>query len=176
MTDVLRLCLDLNIWCGALLADQKGRQGTSSQCLVEIVRSGSCAIGSVQLVISWGMLNHLRWVLEQRLNIPNPIASLYVDAIRGYAELNSAGAGPQLTLGGTGVVALQDQEDAHVLETALAGRASVLVTPNFEDFISKDTQIIVPEQHAIHVTPSHSFQIAHPEQMMSWLRVGRLPS
>jgi hypothetical protein len=38
---MLRLCLDLNIWVAALLADRKGRTNTGSQYLVEIVRSGS---------------------------------------------------------------------------------------------------------------------------------------
>ena len=49
------------------------------------------------------MLNHLRLVLERNLNISQSAAELYVDAIRGYAELGPVGTGPQLTLGGTGV-------------------------------------------------------------------------
>lgn len=176
MTDVLRLCLDLNIWCAALLADRKGRQGTASQCLVEIVRQGSCTIGSVQLVISWGMLNRFRLVLERApFNVPQPVADLYISVTKGYAELGPAGAGPQLTLGGTGVIALQDGEDAHVLETALAGQASVLVTANFKDFISNDTRIVIPERYAIHTTPAHVLRIAHPYEMMGWLRLGRIP-
>lgn len=175
MSNVLRLCLDLNIWCAALLADLKGRQGTSSQCLVEIVRQGVCTLGTVQLVISWGMLNRLRLVLEKNLNISRSAADLYVDAIGGYAELGSASTGPQLTLGGTGVIALSDTEDAHVLETALAGRAAVLVTANFKDFISNDTRLIVLGRHAIHTTPAHVFHIAHPYYMMDWLRNGQIP-
>lgn len=69
MTSVLRLCLDLNIWCAALLADLKGRQGTSCQCLVEIAQQGLCTLGPAQLIISWGMLNRLRLVLERNLNV-----------------------------------------------------------------------------------------------------------
>lgn len=175
MSNVLRLCLDLNIWCAALLADLKGRQGTSSQCLVEIVRQGVCTLGSVQLVISWGMLNRLRLVLEKNLKISRSAADLYVDALGGYAELAPASTRQQLTLGGTGVIALSDTEDAHVLETALAGRATVLVTANFKDFISNDTRIIVLGRHAIHTTPAHVFHIAHPYYMIDWLRNGQIP-
>jgi len=175
MSNMLRLCLDLNIWSAALLADLKGRQGTSSQCLVEIVRQGVCSLGSVQLVISWGMLNRLRLVLEKNFKISRSAADLYLDAIRGYAEIAPASTGPQLTLGGTGVIALSDTEDAHVLETALAGRAAVLVTANFKDFISNDTRIIVLGRHAIHTTPAHVFHIAHPYYMMDWLRNGQIP-
>ncbi|UKP01400.1 PIN domain-containing protein (plasmid) [Nostoc sp. UHCC 0870] len=180
----LHLCLDLNIWCAALLADRKGKQGTASQILVEIVKQGFCNLGPVQLVISWGMLNRLRWVLEKDFSIPQSTADLYIDAIRGYAEHGAYGASPQLSLGGTGVIALQDREDAHVLETALAGRAAVLVTANFKDFIStKDAHIILPQQHANHSTPAHAiyfspahkFHIANTAQMMFWLKSGQIP-
>lgn len=176
MAEVVRLCLDLNIWCANLISSRRGRQSTASQRLVEIVRQGTCEIGPVQLVISWGMLNRLRQVLKKDLQVSDSAADLYIDAIRGYAQLGPAGAGPQLTLGGTGIIALQDAEDAHVLETALAGQADVLVTANFADFISKDTQIIVPGRHAIHTAPDHLSQIVHPYLIMDWLRQGHLPA
>jgi len=95
---------------------------------------------------------------------------------QGYAQLGPAGAGPQLTLGGTGVIALQDTEDAHVLETAQAGQADVLVTANFSDFIANDTQIILPDRHALHTTPAHQVQIVHPYLMMDWLRLEEIPA
>lgn len=68
MSDWLRLCLDLNIWCAALLADRTGKQDTACQSLVKIVREGTCALGSVQLIISWGMLNRLSSVLVKARN------------------------------------------------------------------------------------------------------------
>lgn len=169
MTKVVRLCLDLNIWCAALLADLKGRQNTSCQSLVKIVRQGNCTLGKVQLVISWGMLNRLEKVLKKDWQIENTAANLYIDAIRGYASLS-----PQLTLGGTGIIPLRDLEDAHVLETALAGRADILITANFSDFISKDTQISIPQRHGIHTTSSHILQIVHPYLMMTWLKNGQI--
>ena len=82
------------------------------------MRQGSCALGEVQLIISWGMLNRLQKVLKKNLQVSDLVANLYIDAIQGYVKLN-----PQLTLGGTGIIPLQDTEDVHVLETALAGRA-----------------------------------------------------
>lgn len=179
----IRLCLDLNIWCAALLADRKGKQNTASQTLVGIARQGFCTLGPVQLVISWGMLNRLRLVLVHQLSIPQSAADLYIDVIKGYAELGASGASPQLSLGGTGVIALPDSEDAHVLETALAGRAKVLVTNNFKDFVSKDIRIIVHQQdnklsapaHAIHFAPAHTFHIANASQMMAWIRSVEIP-
>jgi predicted nucleic acid-binding protein len=175
MTENLRLCLDLNIWCAALLADFKGRQDTSCQALVRIVREGTCQLGPVQLIISWGMLNRLRLVLERDLGVTPIGADLYIEAIRSYAILGAAGVSPQLTLGGTGIIALQDREDAHVLETALAGRANLLVTANFRDFRSKDTRILMAERHGIYLAPSHNFHIVHPYLMMEWLKSGQIP-
>jgi len=175
MTKNLRLCLDLNIWCAALLADFKGRQDTSCQTLIRIVQFGTCQLGSVQLIISWGMLNRLRLVLERDLGVASSAADLYIEAIRGYAQLGAIGLSPQLTLGGTGIIALRDAEDAHVLETAFAGRANVLVTANFRDFRSKDTWILIPERHGIYLAPSHNFHIVHPYLMMEWLKSGQIP-
>jgi hypothetical protein len=93
----LRLCLDLNIWVAALLADRKGRVNTGSQYLVEIVRNGSSPIGAVNLIISLGMLDELTSVIVEHLGLNIETADAYVCAIEEYAKL-----GAQLTLGGTG--------------------------------------------------------------------------
>jgi predicted nucleic acid-binding protein len=166
----LYLCLDLNIWCAALLSQKKGRSGTSSQRLVEIVRSGKSSLGEVQLIISWGMLNRLTKVLEKDLGVSSEATMIYINTIRGYAKL-----GVSLTLGGTGVTPIQDTEDAHVHQTALAGLANVLVTANFKDFLCNDTQLIIPQRHAIHIAPNHRFHIVHPYLMMDWLDQGEMP-
>ncbi|MBD2268937.1 MAG: PIN domain-containing protein [Dolichospermum sp.] len=172
MNNILRLCLDLNIWCAALLADAKGRKGTACQSLVEIVRDRNCNLGKVELVISWGMLNRLQQVLQTqpKLQVLPEDAILYINIILNYAQLN-----PQLTLGGTGIIPISDGEDQHVLETALAGRTTILVTANFQDFLAKDVEIILPERHGIYRSPSHNFQIVHPYLMMNWLNEGNIP-
>ncbi len=170
MSKVLRLCLDLNIWCAALLAEYKQKQDTACQSLVKIVRDRDCSLGKVQLVISWGMLNRLEKVLKQDWQVGDRAADLYLDIIRNYAQGN-----PQLTLGGTGIVPLRDTEDAHVLETALAGKVDILVTANFRDFVAKDTQVLISQRYGVHVAPSHIFQIVHPYLMMEWLNDGKTP-
>jgi predicted nucleic acid-binding protein len=182
MAAALRVCLDLNIWCAALLADRKGRQSTASQSLVEMVRQGSCLSSPVQLVISWGMLNRLQKVLVRDLKVSTQTAELYISTIAAYACLGAMGSSPQLTLGGTGVIPIRDTEDAHVLETAdsgcaaIAGKANLLITANFKDFISKDTEVVIPDRHAVYRSPDdHAFQIVHPYLMMEWLRSGQAP-
>jgi predicted nucleic acid-binding protein len=166
----LCLCLDLNIWCAALLSEKKGRSGTSSQRLVEIVREGKSSLGEVQLIISWGMLNRLSKVLEKDLGVSYDATMMYINTIRGYAKLRVS-----LTLGGTRVTPIKDTEDAHVLETAIAGLANALVTANFKDFLCNDTQLIIPQRHAIHIAPNHRFHIVHPYLMMDWLHQGQMP-
>jgi predicted nucleic acid-binding protein len=176
MAAALRVCLDLNIWCAALLADRKGRQSTASQSLVAMVRQGSCLSSPVQLVISWGMLNRLQKVLVRDLKVSTQTAELYISTIAAYACLGAMGSSPQLTLGGTGVIPIRDTEDAHVLETAIAGKADVLITANFKDFISKDTEVVIPDRHAVYRSPDdHAFQIVHPYLMMDWMRSGQVP-
>jgi hypothetical protein len=83
---MLRLCLDLNIWVAALFADGKGRTNTASQYLVEVVRSGNSPAGSISLVISWGMLDELRSVLIEHLNLSEETATSYTMAIAGRAD------------------------------------------------------------------------------------------
>ena len=167
----LRLCLDLNIWCAALLADFKSRQNTSAQRLVQIVRVGHSSLGDVELVISWGMIQRLEKVLVKDLQIDVAVSNMYLEAIVGLAQL-----APQLTLGGTGILPLRDTEDAHVLETAIAGKANVLVTANLKDFVASDTQIIIRDRYLIHVTPTHRVQIVHPYLMMNWLNAASIPN
>ncbi|MGB7414834.1 MAG: PIN domain-containing protein [Thermosynechococcaceae cyanobacterium] len=102
-------------------------------------------------------------------------AELYIDTLTAYAQLGELDSSPQLTLGGTGIVPIQDTEDAHVLETAIGGKAQVLITANFKDFISKDTSVVVPQRYAIHSTVDQNFQIVHPYLFMKWIREGQIP-
>jgi predicted nucleic acid-binding protein len=168
---MLRFCIDLNIWVAALLADRQGRTNTASQYLVETVRSGISPIGATSLVISFGMLDELRSAIVAHLGLKIETADAYVSAVEEYAKL-----GAQLTLGGTGVIALRDIEDLHVLETAIAGKADFLVTANFKDFTLRDTQIEIPGRHAIYRSPVHSIHIVHPYLMVEWLRSGTIPN
>jgi predicted nucleic acid-binding protein len=157
MNKRIKICLDLNIWCAALLAERKNRKNTACQSLVQIIKTGQCLLGQTELVISWGMLNRLEKVLIKDLKISPNTAQLYLNSIKSYTQLS-----PQLTLGGTGVIPLHDTEDAYVLETALSGKAEILVTANFKDFITKDTKIIIDNRHGIYQSANQKCQIIHP--------------
>jgi predicted nucleic acid-binding protein len=166
----LNLCLDLNIWCAAFLADQKGRSNTASQSLVDIVRKRRTEHFSVQLVISWGMLNRLRKVLEIDLHASRTTAEHIIKTIAGYAH-----SGPHLTLGGTNIIPIPDAEDAHVFDTALAGQAHLLVTANFDDFTAANGKILMKGRVGIIKPAKGKLVIAHPFKAAEWLRKGVFP-
>lgn len=172
--DITRVCLDLNIWIADLLATKKGRKDTAAQTLVNIVRDGTCTLGPVQLVVSWGMLNRLQLVLTRDFAVDPDLATAIVNAVTTAARKGPSGTAPYLLLGGTGVLALGDTEDRGVLETAFAGAARVLVTNNFKDFLGKDTAVLVPGEVALARRADREVIVAVPAVMLRWIRHGAI--
>jgi predicted nucleic acid-binding protein len=179
MVKEIRLCLDLNIWYSDLLNKKLlNNKGSYCERLTDIIQDGYCSIGNVQLIISWGMLNSLANALGRREDITKSTIDLYINSIKTYAELGPATQSPQLTLGGTGIIPLNDNEDAHVLDTAIAGKADVVITKNFRDFRlknSNDNRLVIPNQHIVHLTSIHSLHIVKPEIMVKWIDDGEIP-
>jgi hypothetical protein len=113
------------------------------------------------------MLERLKSVLVQQLHFGMTEAGELVDAIANYAV-----AGPFLTLGGVGVIPIRDGEDRHVLETAWAGRADVLVTANLGDFISARAQVVRRDRLYRLSRGGGSILLAHPFEAARFLREG----
>ncbi|WP_164929176.1 PIN domain-containing protein [Gloeobacter violaceus] len=169
---VWRVLLDLNVFVAYVLGLSKGRTDTAAQFLVQCVRDGSCALGPLQLVVSWGMLNRLEVVL-MRLGY-DPVASKgFAEAVAELARLGPFQEFPSVTLGGMGVVALKDEEDAHVLGTAVAGRARILITANFKDFDAELLRL-VPGLVGEIKRPDHDLLVAHPKIAARWFREGNI--
>nr|WP_295109445.1 PIN domain-containing protein [uncultured Caulobacter sp.] len=165
----VRLCLDLNVWLGAILSERTGAP-TAARMLVEAVRSGVSTRGPVALVISWGMLNRLRDVLE-RFEFGRAEADRLIEVLATIAR-----DGPSLTLGGVGVLPLKDEEDRHVLETAKAGDADLLVTQNLKDFTGPDVQVLIPDHYHGAERADGKLLIAHTYDSAAWLRGESLPA
>jgi predicted nucleic acid-binding protein len=170
----LRVCLDLNVWCAPLLSEKEGRSNTASQLLASAAAAGFCALRPTQLVISWGMLGRMEQVLVTKLRVPASDARWFIEQIARSATAAPAGHAPYLVLGGTAVVPLHDEEDAGVLETALAGRAEILVTGNMADFVNYRTEVLKPGLIALHRAPEHEVVIAHPAEVAAWIRTGEI--
>ena len=162
---MLKVCLDLNIWCGAFIARRLGREGTATVALTDAVRSGQSPRGPIALVISWGMLERLRTVLIRDLGFADADAYRLTELIASYAR-----DGPSHARGGVGVIPIHDVEDQHVLETAWAARADILVTANLADFIEAPDQIAPGNRVYQLERGGKSLIIAHPFEAIRWLR------
>lgn len=173
---VTGICLDLNIWVADLLATAKGRVDTAAQTLVNVVRDGTCQLGPIQLVISWGMLDRLQLVITREFAVTPELANAYVSSIATIAEMGPSGTPPYLVLGGTGVLPLRDQEDRGVLETAFAGNARTLVTHNFKDFLGEDATVLAKGEVASARRGGQEIIIVVPKVMLRWIRQGALRS
>lgn len=169
-----RLCLDLNVWYSAIIAQTRGRSGTASLALTEAVRRGYSGFGLTQLVVSWGMLTRLQTVLARELRWNQQRTDRVLATIASCAQLGPAAISPFVLLGRAGVVPIKDQEDAHVLEVAIAGRADVLATLDFSDFVSYRTEMLKPARIARYRTANHEVIIAHPAEVAAWLRTGEI--
>lgn len=160
----MRICLDLNIWCADVISRRKRNDATAARMLVDAVRRGACARGPLTLVISLGMLDRLTKVLVQDIGFGLREAD---DVVSSIAML--ASPAPALTLGGVGVIALDDHEDRHVLETAWAGHADLLVTANVRDFEHADADILAADRIARLRRGDRIMLLAHPFAAAAWL-------
>ena len=121
------------------------------------------------LVVSWGMLNRFRQVLVNA-GFGRDEADRLVAVLATIAR-----DGPTLTLGGVGVLPLDDEEDRHVLETALAGGADMLVTHNLRDFTGGDVRTLVADRVYGVESPGAKLLIVHTYDAAAWLRGRDLP-
>jgi predicted nucleic acid-binding protein len=170
---IWRVCIDLNVLCAAILADARGRNGTAAQTVLNAVRRGDSPLGEMQLVISWPMLNTLRRVLHSRFPLVPEAVEAAVSAITQLSRLGPHADGPHLLLG-VGVLPLQDAEDAHIMEVALAGRADLLITNNFKHFVSYRTDVREAERIAVHAAADAQVLIAQLFTAAKWFREGRI--
>lgn len=174
VTGEFRLCLDLNVWCAAVLARAAGRANTASQLLADAAVSGNCALGPTRPVVSWPMLTRLEMVLVRDLRFSREGAHRQIVLLARAAAADPAGGGPYVVLGGSGLVPLVDEEDARVLEAAVAGRADVVATANLPHFLNYRSEILVPGRIALHRTAEHEVVIAHPAEVAQWVRTGEI--
>jgi hypothetical protein len=111
------------------------------------------------------MLERLRTVLAGDLGFSERDAVRLTELIASYAS-----EGPSLTLGGVGVIPVHDIEDRHVLETAWAGQADMLVTANLVDFVQDADRTIVEGRLYRQDRAGRSMILAHPFEAIRWLR------
>lgn len=190
----IRLCVDLNVWVRHLLAVRAGasRTGAAHTTIVDAIRTGRCAAGGVQLIVSHTMLSRLEDVLV-RLQFQPGDASAFCSLIGAFARRGPYGIAPHLVLGGGTTPSTEsrmpaydpydpavlpprsDDEDGRVLDTAVAGRADLLATYNFADFQTPNAEVLEPGQLQVLRTAGHNVLIANANRAAAILRTGRFP-
>ncbi len=169
----VRVVLDLNVFVAYALGVAARRTSSASSYLVNCVGQGSCPLGPLQLVISWGMLNRLQTVLVRKVGANEEQALDFCSQVAKIAEAGAFAESPTLTLGGGGVIALRDAEDAHVLETAIAGNASLLVTRNFKDFL-QEMEVIQNGEVGRIKQAGREIIVVQPTIAARWFREGKI--
>jgi hypothetical protein len=191
---VIRLCVDLNVWVRYLLGVRRGAAWSSpSTTIVEAVKTGRSYAEPVQLVISHTMLSRLEDVLV-RLRFQPGDASAFCSLIRSFSLRGPHGVLPYVVLGGgtspsaesrmasydpydvAAVPARSDDEDGRVLDTAVAGRANILATYNFDDFRTPNTDVLERDRLQIYHAAHHDVMIAHAGRVAEFLSTGRYRS
>ncbi len=180
----LHVCLDLNIWVAHAIALAEARQGGSCSTLIRLAKLGDSALGPIQIVASWRMLDTLRHVL-MRLGRDAAAAAAYLSGIVDLTTFGPIGLAPHLVLGTTGVMPLRDTEDAAVLEVAIAAGADLLVTADMADFApgprSRLSARVVarngtrPVVIAVALPVRDDMIIATPQRAADWLSGGPRP-
>ncbi len=131
---MIRLCLDVNVWVGHYLTTVRRPDLPGAVTgLARAAFAGYCRAGPLQLLVSHAMLDTLEAVMK-RIPVLSPAAGLARDQIEAAAGSGILGEPPAIVLGGSAAYPLLDSEDAAVLNTAMAMRASLLVTSNMADF------------------------------------------
>lgn len=144
---IWRVVLDLNVLVAALLSQAAGRTASPSWRLAAWARDGRAPTGPLQLICSQAMLDRLELVVVRKGLLRLDEAQEYVAAWRAIALAGPLALAPFALIGG-GVLPLNDVEDQGVLEVAIAGRAHLLVTGNWDDFAFKDVEVQEPRQRA----------------------------
>jgi len=129
---VIRLTLDVNVWFNNYWSLSRGKTGSAAQRVVAACIAGSCRFGDIQPIISHLMLDTLEGALVRKGFSPR-LAEVARDAVEAAAADAVLSIPPVAVIGG-GTEAVLDEEDRAVLETAIAGRADMLVTSNMKDF------------------------------------------
>jgi hypothetical protein len=190
---VIRLCVDLNVWVRYLLGIRRGTAAaTTATATVTAASSGNSTAGPMQLIVSHTMLSRLEDVLL-RLDFPTGDSSAFCSLVGAFARRGPAGVAPHLVLGGgtasTAKARLPvydpydplivppraDDEDGRVLATAIAGRAHILATYNFKDFTSPNTTILAPGRVQGFRAVRHNVLVMHADAAAALLRSGEPP-
>jgi hypothetical protein len=195
LTDpVIRLAVDINVWYADLLVSQRGRLGTAARYIADAVRAGVCPAGPVQLIASVPVIENWASVLQRRFGYSLQDANEQAGLLYDYAADGAVGVPPSIVVG-SGYVPFADEaaerqaaatkgdklfneieDDRHVLLSAIAGDAHILVTSDVDDFNRGSAQSFNGRADVIvYPTAAAGLVIAKPTFVRHWLQQGIVP-
>jgi hypothetical protein len=195
---VIRLTPDINVLVVDLLSRRRALRPSAATMIADAVRDGHCPAGPVQLVISLPMIEAFANVLERRLGYARTAAEERAWLMADYALAGPLRDQPYLPVGAgflpfeteeqlrqsietwqssseTAKLFHEVQDDRYVLETALAGRADILVTADLDDFIRGPAIRLQRPDVALFPFGDATLVIAKPSFAAHWLRQGVIP-
>jgi PIN domain-containing protein len=195
---VIRLALDINVFVADILSRRRGRRETSSIRIVDAVRNGTCAAGAVQLITSLPLIENFANVLQRRLGYDAASAEERAWILEEYARQGPMPSRPYVNIGGGYIPFASEralkqsienylkpenadklfheiQDDRYVLETALAGKADILVTSDVDDFCRGSAVKLQRSDVVLFPFVDRTLVIATPQFTAYWLDQGIVP-
>jgi hypothetical protein len=194
----IRLALDINVFIADILSIGQGRRNTAATLLVGAVRNGICPAGPVQLVTSLPVIENCANVLHRRLGYDAAAADDRAWILQQYALEGPFSEQPYLIVG-SGHIPFETEEqlrhsiadhlsrseadklfhevqdDRYVLETALAGRADILVTADVAGFAKGPAVRFQRNDVVLFPFADRTLVIAAPRFVTYWLWQGIVP-
>lgn len=180
-TSVLTVLPDVNVLVSAQNANRAGRTETVSQRVMRYLTAGYVQNPSIQLVVSFKLIDTFRDVLRRR-GYDRDAIEMAAGALIDMMKNGPRALDPYLVFGGTPDPTILDVEDGGVLAAAFAASANLLVTDNLTDFAAGnceiyDTSIIKRSDGSerqlacqIHRRPNgQALIVAHPVDFAHWI-------
>jgi len=195
---IIRLAVDINVFITDILSQRRGRRGFAATAVVEAVRHGTCPAGPVQLITSLPIIENFANVLRRKLDYDAQAADQKAWLLEAIALEGPAPSRPLLTVG-AGYIPFETEaqlrqsiaaqlrqpdadklfdeirDDRYVLETALAGRADILVTCNVADFARGPAIQFQRTDFVLFPFADRKLVIGTPSFAIHWLRQGIVP-
>jgi hypothetical protein len=195
---VIRLAVDINVFVADILSTRLQGRASASTRIVEAVRDGRCPAGPVQLITSLPLIENFANVLQRRLGYSRASADEKAWLLEQYALEGPTPSRPHLTVGSRYIPfeterqlrqALEHQlrpanaaklfneiqDDRYVLESALAGRADILVTADMVGFRKGSAVRLARNDVLLFPTADQTLVIATPQFASYWLFQGVVP-
>lgn len=194
---VVRITPDINVFVADIISRWRRRRATATSRIVEAVTSGRCAAGPVQLVTSLPIIESYADVLRGRLGYDPETAQEKAWLLEQYTREGAIPTNPLLPVG-PGYVPFETEGDArqaaaadlkrddgklfdeirddrYVLETALVGRADLLITCDVRDFRRGPAVRLQRNDVLLFPLADRTLVICSPAFAAYWLGLGVVP-